>query len=82
MLEPFFSGFYFLSVTFFKFSQVHILSEYFTLFAFTFFFHTGFLILSGQDGVIFDGGFGTSNSIGTAWHCSLFVSLWIVTLQK
>ena len=76
-------SFLFFGVSHFSiFSQVDILSECSTLFAFIFFFDTGFLILSGWDGVIFDSGFGTSNNLGMASHICLFLCLWIVTLPS
>ena len=55
MLEPFFSVFSSLECHIFQpFHKLIFCLNVLRCFAFTFFFATGFLILSGHDGVIFD----------------------------
>ena len=73
MFEPFFSGFSSMECHIFQhFHKLTFCQNVLHCLSLPFFFATGLLILSGQDGVIFDSGFGTSNSVSMASCFSLF----------
>ena len=73
MLEPFFSVVSSLECHIFQhFHKLTFCQNVLHCLPLSFFFATGFLILSGQAGVIFDGGFCALNSVGMSSCFSLF----------